>query len=228
VPDCPERAIGFPARPRPGRAIARRAPHRVPNPFRIARFPRFLPIAARPGRGTDLAIVPLEDGAPGGAASGGARERDPARRDEETMERRGLWQWLIGRLARPAVETAPSPAPRHVDPRNLAEWEGRIVASGVSREQAVRLAPLLASAQRELGRGSTPALIRGGALALAMLGEGQAQAERSLRDVREVERLLGAFTGELEKLDEVLEVLSAYAQRMRPQKPGGNPRRLLH
>ena len=73
-----------------------------------------------------------------------------------------------------------------------------------------------------------PALIRGAVLAMAAQSENQAHVERNLRDVREVERLLGAFTGELEKLDEVLEVLSAYAQRMRPQKPPGSNRRLLH
>ena len=55
----------------------------------------------------------------------------------------------------------------------------------------------------------------------------EARVERSLRDVREVERLLGAFSGELEKLDEVLEVLAAYAQRMRPQ-PAKRERRTLH
>ena len=42
-----------------------------------------------------------------------------------------------------------------------------------------------------------------------------------------VERLLGAFSGELEKLDEVLEVLAAYAQRMRAQ-PRRKSRHTLH
>ena len=114
------------------------------------------------------------------------------------------------------------------DPRRLEEWTARLAAAGVPAELATRLAPDLAAARRELGRGSAPALIRGAVLAATLQAETQAQVERSLRDVREVERLLGAFSGELEKLDEVLEVLAAYAQRMRPQSPPGSSRRTLH
>jgi len=141
------------------------------------------------------------------------------------MDLRSIWR----RVSKGSSRAVPrSPERGRPDPRRVEEWEARLVAAGVASEWAVRLAPSLAESQRELGRGSSPALIRGAALAVALQAEGQAQAERSLRDVREVERLLGAFTGELEKLDEVLEVLAAYAQRMRPQKPGTAPRRMLH
>ncbi len=119
-------------------------------------------------------------------------------------------------------------ASRPVDPRGEAEWEARLQSAGIAKEWTARLAASLAESQRELGHGSSAALIRGAALAMAIQAESRVQVERNLRDVREVERLLGAFTGELEKLDEVLEVLSAYAQRMRPQKPGANTRRILH
>ena len=141
------------------------------------------------------------------------------------MDLRSLWRrvWKGGAGRAPVRKEQV-----RFDPRPVEEWERRIEAAGVSREWAVRLAPGLAESQRELGRGSSPALIRGAALAMAIQAENQAQVERNLRDVREVERLLGAFNGELEKLDEVLEVLSAYAQRMRPQKPAGPPRRMLH
>ncbi len=64
-------------------------------------------------------------------------------------------------------------------------------------------------------------------MAVEMQSRETAKVQRSARDVREVERLLGAFSGELEKLDEVLEVLSAYAHRMR-SKPSKSPRRTLH
>ena len=141
------------------------------------------------------------------------------------MDLRSIWRrvWK-GEASR---GSAPNEQAR-LDPRQVVEWERRIEAAGVARDWAVRLAPSLVESQRELGRGSSPALIRGAALAMAIQAENQALVERNLRDVREVERLLGAFTGELEKLDEVLEVLSAYAQRMRPQKAAGPPRRMLH
>ncbi len=119
-------------------------------------------------------------------------------------------------------------APADPEPRRLDEWTACLAAAGVPAELATRLAPDLAAAQHELGRGSAPGLIRGAVLAATLQAESQARVERSLRDVREVERLLGAFSGELEKLDEVLEVLAAYAQRMRPQAPAGPTRRTLH
>lgn len=141
------------------------------------------------------------------------------------MDLRSFWRvFSKGDSAPSAVRKAS----RSIDPRGQAEWEVRLQAAGVAKEWAPRLAASLAESQRELGRGSSAALLRGAALAMAIQAETQAQVERNQRDVREVERLLGAFTGELEKLDEVLEVLSAYAQRMRPQKPGSNPRRILH
>ncbi|MBY0397887.1 MAG: hypothetical protein K2X91_15650 [Thermoleophilia bacterium] len=141
------------------------------------------------------------------------------------MDWRAIWRrWWQGegRLAPGAKRPSP------LDPKRVEDWEARIVAAGIAPEWAARLAPRLAESQRELGRGSAQALIRGAAHAMALQGENQTQVERSLRDVREVERLLGAFTGELAKLDEVLEVLAAYAQRMRPQKPNGSNGHLLH
>jgi hypothetical protein len=115
----------------------------------------------------------------------------------------------------------------HREPETVEDWESRLVEAGVTQDWAARLAPRLRQVRPELRRGSSLALIRGAALASELQLEAQADVERHLRDVREVERLLGAFSGELEKLDEVLEVLSAYAQRMRAQ-PGRNDRRTLH
>jgi hypothetical protein len=141
-----------------------------------------------------------------------------------------IWRrlWTDFRVALRPARPAVAKIEARPDPRQIAEWARRIEEAGISSEWAVRLAPGLAETQRELGRGTSPALIRGAALAMAVQLETQAEVERNLRDVREVERLLGAFTGELAKLDEVLEVLSAYAQRMRPQKPTGTPPRMLH
>lgn len=141
------------------------------------------------------------------------------------MDFRSIWRWLGQRRG---DTSKPARKPARVAPQQLADWEARIAAAGVAPEWATKLAPALAASQQEIGRDSATALIRGAALAVALQAESQAQVERSLRDVREVERLLGAFSGELEKLDEVLEVLAAYAQRMRPQAPAGSPRRTLH
>jgi len=44
-------------------------------------------------------------------------------------------------------------------------------------------------------------------------------AARNAKELKEVERLMGAFAGELTKLDEVVEVLAAYVRRMRSSTP---------
>ncbi|HEB89456.1 MAG TPA: hypothetical protein ENI85_07795 [Deltaproteobacteria bacterium] len=113
------------------------------------------------------------------------------------------------------------------EPRSRDEWEARLIERGVSSDSAARVSERLLAASRELGRGSAASLMRGAVLAFEAQADLQEDVERNLRDVREVERLLGAFTGELEKLDEVLEVLAAYAQRMRT-RPARSPRRVLH
>jgi hypothetical protein len=118
-------------------------------------------------------------------------------------------------------------------PANIEEWEAGLVEEGVSSEWAPALAARLmevaeASAQSPGQHAlSAAALIQGAVAAVELQAEAKADVDRNLRDVREVERLLGAFSGELEKLDEVLEVLAAYAQRMRA-KPGRTVKRVLH
>lgn len=113
------------------------------------------------------------------------------------------------------------------EPLTANDWEAHLIERGVSNEWASRIAAQLAPAYAELGRGSAAALLCGAILTIEAQASERAGVERSMRDVREVERLLGAFTGELEKLDEVLEVLAAYAQRMRT-KPDTTPGRTLH
>jgi hypothetical protein len=112
------------------------------------------------------------------------------------------------------------------EPQASDDWEAMLVEYGVPSDGASRIVPELVSVYSELGRGSAAALIRGAAAAFEAQAVLQAHVERNLRDVREVERLLGAFSGELEKLDEVLEVLSAYAQRMRAKRSKTPPHTL--
>ena len=69
------------------------------------------------------------------------------------------------------------------------------------------------------------------AVGMAYSEENRAQTElsRSVRELQEVERLMGNFVGELSKLDEALEVLAAYVRRMRTHSSvGGERARMLH
>jgi len=113
------------------------------------------------------------------------------------------------------------------EPRRLEDWEARLVEEGVGSEWASRIARRLEPLHHDLGHGSAAPMIRAAAAAVEVQAEAHAYVERNMRDVREVERMLGAFSGELEKLDEVLEVLAAYAQRMRT-KPAKGSRHTLH
>ena len=119
------------------------------------------------------------------------------------------------------------------EPVSVEDWESRLVEEGVSSEWAPRLATQLMEVSEAAAEGPAQhalpaaALIQGAVAAVELQAQAKADVDRNMRDVREVERLLGAFSGELEKLDEVLEVLAAYAQRMRA-KPGQTTKRVLH
>jgi len=63
-------------------------------------------------------------------------------------------------------------------------------------------------------------------IALDMQKSTHDQLSKSLRGLREVERMMGAFSGELSKLDEVLGVLAAYVRRMRTSGTGESDRTL--
>ncbi|MBJ22355.1 MAG: hypothetical protein GY910_15385 [bacterium] len=141
----------------------------------------------------------------------------------ETM----VWSWAFWRRAEPTDKAFGSGRGAYAEPRRLEEWEAHLADAGVSDEWTPRLARRLEDLHRELGSGSAQPLIRAAAAAVDVQAEVRASVERNMRDVTEVERLLGAFSGELEKLDEVLEVLAAYAQRMR-NKPAKKPRHILH
>ena len=92
---------------------------------------------------------------------------------------------------------------------------------GVSREMAELLGSRLEERLADLSGESTNALLDGVALALDLHQHSSVQVAQSLRGLREVERMMGAFSGELSKLDEVLEVLAAYVARMRTSSLGG-------
>ncbi len=57
---------------------------------------------------------------------------------------------------------------------------------------------------------------------------GEAALERSMGDLREIQRLLGAFSDEMRKLDEALRVLSTYVQRMQTKSSAPQRPRTMH
>ena len=138
-----------------------------------------------------------------------------------------VWNWCFWQRESSSALAGSALSAAEAEPVGVEGWEARLVEAGVSNELAPALAEKLLGGYAELGRGSSVALIEGAAVAVELQAAAQADVERNMRDVREVERLLGAFSGELEKLDEVLEVLAAYAQRMR-SKPAKTVRRVLH
>ncbi len=109
-------------------------------------------------------------------------------------------------------------------------------ASTLRRELERRGVPdgfSLALAERAAAYASTRApaavqpLLDGMAIAFEVEQSTRDQLGRSLRGLREVERMMGAFSGELSKLDEVLGVLAAYVRRMRSSGVA-EPDRTLH
>ncbi|MDP6977356.1 MAG: hypothetical protein QF570_01995 [Myxococcota bacterium] len=88
----------------------------------------------------------------------------------------------------------------------------------------------------ELSAEAYRAMIDGAVLACGARNPEEREAPDVVSDpaeVREIERMMQAFAGELRKLDESLEVLSAYVQRMRkrpdpPREPAERVRRTLH
>ena len=185
-------------------------------------------ISALDRRGTRLALKELVIWAPL------EREQDRSAEGQNgmgyaTMDWRldwGFWRRGGERRDRSGMADADSGSCSVDDPTPV-DWEEGLIDAGVSPDWAPRLATRLEGLDTEFGPESRNALLRATAEAVDVQSEVQADVERNLRDVREVERLLGAFTGELEKLDEVLGVLGAYAQRMRSQ-PVKRVRETLH
>jgi hypothetical protein len=105
--------------------------------------------------------------------------------------------------------------------------ESELVSRGLddafARETAQRLAPFVA----DLPRPQFAAVLSGVVLAFGVHRRCVEAFRKTSRDLEEVQQLLGSFGGELQKLDEALEILSAYAARLRVQtKPEAD--RTLH
>jgi len=100
------------------------------------------------------------------------------------------------------------------------ELTSRGLDDAFARETAERLAPFA----DDLPESQYDALISGVVLAFGVHRRCVEAFRKTSQDLEEVQQLLGSFGGELQKLDEALELLSAYAARLRVQtKPDTDP-----
>ena len=114
---------------------------------------------------------------------------------------------------------------RDIDPVALRESLGQ---RGVPAEFHDVITARLEDDLQGLSGPSRKAMLDGVALSFSAQQGFSAQLAGSVRELREVERMMGAFSGELSKLDEVLEVLAAYVQRMRSSGASTDHNRVLH
>ena len=98
------------------------------------------------------------------------------------------------------------------------------VADGLRDELSRRLEAL----SHNLSEDAYDAVLAGVALADALHREGAEARKRSTRDLGEIQRLLGAFSEEMRKLDEALQILSTYVQRMRSRTRVVERPKLVH
>jgi len=117
---------------------------------------------------------------------------------------------------RKVVRAGGAGTPRDVrvedDPTDIrADLERRGVSAEISGRVALRLGRRIGSAQTE----SYDLMIDGVAEALRVQARDAAISGQGEPDLAEIERLMAAFMGELSKLDEVLDVLTAHVERMR-------------
>jgi NAD(P)-dependent dehydrogenase (short-subunit alcohol dehydrogenase family) len=111
--------------------------------------------------------------------------------------------------------------------RTIAAIQADLETRGIGAPLARRLAEALAKRVAVLDGGRYQAVVAGIALAVRAQRTELEQLRSAARELGEVQRLLGSFTDELQKLDEALETLAAYVVRMKnPQPPA--PRRTLH
>jgi len=106
---------------------------------------------------------------------------------------------------------------------------GELAELGVAEEAQPELSRRLEPLSRVLAAGAWEAALAGVALAHGLHREQEQALRRSVRDLGEVQRLLGAFAEEMGKLDEALAILTTYVKRMRARSGPAAPRpRWLH
>jgi hypothetical protein len=111
----------------------------------------------------------------------------------------------------------------------LERLRGDLLRLGVDDEVREELARRLEVVTRRLSPEAYDSALAGAVLAHGLHREGEDALRRSVRDLNEIQRLLGAFGDEMRKLEEALEILGTYLKRMRSRaaRPATTSR-LLH
>lgn len=111
----------------------------------------------------------------------------------------------------------------------LERIQADLARLGVAEEVRGDLARRLETVARHLSPDAYDAALAGVAVAHGLHHEEEQVLRRSLRDLEEIHRLIGAFSDELRKLDEALRILSTYVGRMRSRAGViQSPSKLLH
>ena len=98
------------------------------------------------------------------------------------------------------------------------------VADAVREELSRRLETMA----RHLSDDAYDAALAGVALAHALHREGEDALRKSVRDLHQLQHLLGAFSDEMRKLDDALQILTTYVRRMRSRTQPIERAKLLH
>jgi hypothetical protein len=123
--------------------------------------------------------------------------------------------------------------PKELEGHCLDRVSADLEARGVSPGRAAQLASQLSQGKswERLSPEEYEALLDGASVTAAPEQGVAPTGEENVEQVREIERMMQAFAGELAKLDESLEVLSAYVRRMRESpvvKRPSSVRKTLH
>ena len=116
-------------------------------------------------------------------------------------------------------------APRARDRQQIERDLERLGVVGELREA---LCQRLEAITPTLSEDAYQAALLGIAAATDVRRVGEAAPDRSMGDLREIQRLLGVFSEEMRKLDGALRVLSNYVQRMRPKSSAPERPRSVH
>jgi hypothetical protein len=125
--------------------------------------------------------------------------------------------------AKSAVRRQADPEVREARGEIRSRLEQRGLSEGFARAVAAQLEPFAA----ELSGEQLDAVLSGAAIAYGVHRRSVEAFRRTAAELDEVQQLLGSFGDELRKLDEAVEILAAYAARLR-QETAPPPSRNLH